>query len=472
MPDHGREDQAKKVRRVSVEISPDGMEAFITLGAVPKLAPVTAKEVREDLSKSGVVPDCIIEGEIDRLVTSGAANVKVAVARGTAPAPGVDGRVEYFFDYESMGKPRLDEAGRADHRNLNLIINVKAGDRLAVLHPPAPGIPGRSVTGKDVPPPEPLEASLMAGPGARADEANPNLIVAAADGAVAVRDETIRVDPVMELPGDVDYATGNIDFRGALTIKGDVKPGFSVRSDGSLVVLGTVEDADVGAGEDLTVMSGCVGTGKGSLEAGGSVFVRFAERQRISARRDVVAGEYLLNCTVRAGNAVKASEKQGLILGGEITAASSVTAKVLGNDQGVATKITVGYSGEVLAKLKELGDRERQALENTKKVRKGFDVLKRIKIIKRELPNDKKELLAKLAEVSKKLQAVIDEARRRKEEILAELGLNEDMSVAVLEAAYPGVSIFFRETGYRVESKEQCVTYRLMGGAIKKTFSV
>jgi len=41
---------------------------------------------------------------------------------------------------------------------------------------------------------------------------------------------TIEVSEYLEIEGDVDYNTGNIEFPGIVIIKGDVKPGFVVRA--------------------------------------------------------------------------------------------------------------------------------------------------------------------------------------------------------------------------------------------------
>lgn len=461
----------KPAKRITIEVSPDKLEAFAIVSAVPKLAPITAQEVKEELAKIGIT-EYLIQENIDRLVASKTPGVRMLVAKGIPPKPGVDGHIEYFFNFESMGKPHLNEQGKADHKNINLIINTKPGEKLARIHPPVAGSAGKTVTGEEIAPAPPKEAKLSPGPGTALSSEDPLLIVAVAEGAIAVGDGTIRVDPVREIPGSVDYSTGNIDFKGTLTVKGDVKSGFSVKSAGNLIIMGTVEDAELQAGGDITVIGGSVGSGKGLIAAAGSVFVRFAERLTISAHRDIIVEEYLLHCNARAGNAVRATEKQGIILGGEIGAAVSVTAKILGNDKGVETRITVGYSDEALALLSELETRERQALENTKKARKGFDILKRIKLIKKNLPEDKKILLAKLAEVSKKLQSIIEDCRRRRAEILADLKTNELMTVTALEAVYPGVSIFFRETGYRVEKKEERVTFKLVGGVIQKAFTL
>lgn len=469
MPENREKNRTEKTeKRIFVEFSPDRVEVFITLGNTIKLAPITEKEIVEELAKSAVVENLIYE-EIKRLIQSQTPGVKVAVARGVYPKPGINGKIQYFFDYESMGKPRLDAQGRADHKNINLIINVKPGDKLAKIHPPVSGTPGRTATGELILPPEPEESRLYPGPGTAFSNNDPSIIVASAEGAVAVCEGTIRVDPVMEIPGNVDYTTGNIDFKGTLTVKGDVKSGFSVKSEGNILITGIVEDANVIAGGNITVISGCVGTGKGILKAGGSVFIRFAERQRIRAHRDVVAEEYLLNSSVIAGNAVTLVEKQGLILGGEVAAGSSVTAKVMGNRNGITTTITVGYNDEVLEKLKTLSESERNILDNMKKVRKGFDILKRIKIIKRTLPDDKKALLIKLADISKKLHDGIEDVRIQREKIISELKRNEEINVTVLDAVYPGVSIFFREIGYQVENKEERVIFRFQNGEIQKS---
>jgi hypothetical protein len=471
MPDRDGKGGGTAAPRITVELSPDKLQAFIILGPAAKHPPVSENELRGELEKAGVVIG-IKDDIIPLLAREGKPDEKVCVAEGTAPVPAKDGRVEYFFDFESMGKPRMDEQGRADFKNINLFVNVKPGGKLAKIHPPVPGTDGKAVTGVAVKPAPGKPASLLPGQNAVLSKDDPSVIEAAAEGAVAVRDGRISVEPVMEIPGGVDYATGNIDFNGALTIRGDVKSGFSVKAAGSLVVLGVVEDASLRAGGDISVQMGCVGTGKGSVEADGSVFVRFAERQKLAAQRDVVAGDYLLNCAVRAGNAVKAVEKSGLILGGEITATNSVAAKIIGNEQGVETRITVGYSDEVLAKLRELDGREKQAVENQKKVQKGFEILKRIKLLKRELPPDKKTLLLKLVDVSKKLQAVIQDAAAQRERLAEETRAKEEMRVTVLDTLYPGTTLNFLELGYKPATREQRVTYRLLRGEIKKTFAV
>ncbi len=453
----------------SIELK--GIDAFITVNVKDAGLRITPEELREALMKEGVI-EGILEERLEYICRDKPHGEKVMAARGTPSEPGKDGRVEYFFDYDSMGKPRIDEHGKADLKNINLIINVKKGDRLAKVHAPQPGVDGMSVTGSLIKAAPGNAVSLLPGDNVSAAGDDPSDLAAAGDGAVFVKDGVISVEPVMEIPGNVDYATGNIDFEGSLTVRGDVKSGFFVSTGASLVVHGVVEDAVIRSGGDINMHMGCVGTGKGRVESAGSIFVRFAERQNLKADHDVVAGDYLLNSIVKAGDSVKAVDNSGIILGGDIIAANSVSAKVLGNPQGVETRITVGYSEEVLARFQEIDDKKRQAAENLKKVDKGFQILKRIKIVRRELPADKKDLLLKLVDVSKKIHALIKHADEQRAQLMEELSLKEDMFISVLDSAHPGVTLYLRDRGYRVDQKEGRVTYRLTGGEIKKTFAV
>ena len=462
-----KRDSGKGAAPFTIEIS--GPDAFITINVRDDGFRVSPEDLRLALIKEGVTAE-ILEDRIEYISREKPFGEKVAVARGVPAVPGEDGRIEYFFDYDSMGKPRIDEQGKADLKSINLIINVKPGDRLAKIHPPLPGVDGITVKGGVIKAPQGKAITLLPGVNVSPASDDPLTMEASVEGAVSVRDGVISVEAVMEIPGNVDYATGNIDFKGALTVRGDIKSGFSVKTGASLIVQGVVEDAIIFAGGDVNIHMGCVGTGKGRIESEGSVFVRFAERQNLKARRDVVAGDYLLNCVVRAGDSVRALDNSGIILGGDVTAANSVSAKVLGNPQGVETRITVGYSDEVLERFREIDEKKRQAVENLKKVEKGFQILKRVKIVRRELPEDKKALLLKLVDVARKLHDMISDADGKKEKLMEELGLKEDMFVTVIGPAHPGVTLNFRDRGYRVEQTESRITYRLSKGEVQKTF--
>ena len=65
---------------------------------------------------------------------------------------------------------------------------------------------------------------------------------------------------MLDIPGNVDFSTGSINFLGDINIKGDVLSGFTVRAMGNIHVDGVIEAGSaVEAGGDLVVVKGILG---------------------------------------------------------------------------------------------------------------------------------------------------------------------------------------------------------------------
>ena len=82
-----------------------------------------------------------------------------------------------------------------------------------------------------------------------------NIIVADLDGQLVENNNKIIVDPTIEIKGDVDLSTGNIDFNGSVLIKGSVQAGFAVRADGDVEIRGTISGGNVEA-KNIIVFGG------------------------------------------------------------------------------------------------------------------------------------------------------------------------------------------------------------------------
>ena len=101
-------------------------------------------------------------------------------------------------------------------------------------------------------------------------------LIATQDGHLTFAHEAFQVSPLLEIQGDVDYSTGNIDFSGDVHICGDVRENFTVHAQGTVTVDGLVEAATVEAGGDLVIARGVVGDGRALLKSNGCV--RLCER--------------------------------------------------------------------------------------------------------------------------------------------------------------------------------------------------
>lgn len=264
---------------------------------------------------------------------------RVVVGEGEMPVPGRDGSLKSYVDVSAQGKPRELEGGRVDHRDLRHIYNVRAGQPLLERIPPVPGKPGKTVFGEAVAPPGPKDVALRVGPGTEISKRNPNLLVAAIDGAVKVGpDGLMEVRGARVVRGDVDYATGNISFVGSLRITGTVRAGFAVEVGGDLAVGGGVEDARVRCGGDLTIAGGAVGSQNGRLTAGGSVKVHHLEGFGVKAGGDVSVAEDALHSRIEAEGVVRAKT----IVGGMVVAGGGVESAVVGATAETKTILDMG----------------------------------------------------------------------------------------------------------------------------------
>lgn len=139
----------------------------------------------------------------------------------------------------------------------------------------------------------------------------------------------VFVSDVYEVPADVDNSTGNIEYSGSVTVRGNVKGGFRISAKGDIVVEGIVEDAELYAGGQIIVKRGIHGMGKGVLQAGGNVLCKFIENAKVISG-GYVDSEAILHSQVDAYSDVIVDGKKGFITGGIIRAGNLVSAKTIG----------------------------------------------------------------------------------------------------------------------------------------------
>ena len=180
------------------------------------------------------------------------------IACGTLPAPGRDGRVIDRCPRTQGTEVQAEELGQADYVTLKLVREIQAGDVICELVPPAPGIPGNTVTGISLPAPEGRPAQAPQGRNTRLSE-DGRFLVAAQDGHVEFSGRNFQVRPVLELfPSDL-CAARTIKFLGDIHVHGDLCCGTAICALGSVQVDGAVEACSIEAGCHIIVSSGVQG---------------------------------------------------------------------------------------------------------------------------------------------------------------------------------------------------------------------
>jgi uncharacterized protein len=240
-----------------------------------------------------------------------------AAPDAAAPAvPGEDGKVVRLFPSGGQGGPKLRGDGTADFREVEALVQVKAGAALARLQPPGPGIPGRDANGNVLPAPPGKPAQFAAGPGTRLSDDGQTLL-ADCDGVVIERNGAISVSAVLELDRGVDFHTGNIRFDGAVRIKGNVAEGFRVEAGGDIRVEGDAESAVlISSRGGVQVTGGFFGHGKGSIQAKGEARLAFVRQAEIHCG-SLVVEKVMQDCQVTT-HGLSAAKADCRVFGGKI----------------------------------------------------------------------------------------------------------------------------------------------------------
>jgi uncharacterized protein (DUF342 family) len=351
---------------VTVQIGPSNMEAVVSITLHPK-SKVIADDILEELKAAGVtcgIDECAVEAIVRRQSAD-----KVVCAYGILPINGENAYLQYHFDLESQGRPVELEDGRIDYKNINKFINVKANDLLVEKIPPTPGIPGQNIFGNPVAPKPGKDLRLL--PGKNVTLLNDCQLVAAIDGQLSVK-ERINVLPILEISGDVDYSTGNIDFVGSVFVRGSLQCEFSIKAVGNVEILGGVYGGMIEA-QSIIIRKGIQGMNRTIIKAKERVVASFAENATIYADQDVIITDVVMNSIIYAGIMANIEGRRGLALGGRISAGEKIQVNTAGNLANVYTKLEVAVNPFLQNELNNL----RQIAKNDEDCYQGVALMAR-----------------------------------------------------------------------------------------------
>ena len=173
-------------------------------------------------------------------------------------------------------------------------------------------------------------------------------LVATTSGRALLNGDRIDVVPVYEVPRDLDYSVGNIEFGGDVMVRGDVKPGFSIVAEGSVVVQGMTERASIRAEGDITLM-GVSGGGDTEIECGGNLAARYLQAVIAKVAGDLKVNSEIINCDIRARRVV--TSPAGRIVGGTVTAETEIVTGTLGSAATTPTQVTVASKSRLTTRV-------------------------------------------------------------------------------------------------------------------------
>ncbi len=402
---------------IEVETSQDSMKLFVKFIKPPKGQEFTpTKElVMEAIEAAGVVFG-VKEDLIEKLIARPIYNIKIQVGEGEPAKEGKDGFVDYYVVKDSEYKPEVNEDEDVDFKNLDYFQMVTKGQMLAYIHFPETGADGKDLFGRELPGRDGKEAKSPAGKNTELNE-DGTMLYSACDGIVNYVGDTVNINDVIHIAGNVDNNTGNINFSGDVIIEGDVSEGFAVTAGGSIIVKGVVESCQIEAGGDVQIVKGVNGGDGSHIKVGGDLRSPYIEHAKVDVDGDILAESIIESDVTCEGDIDISNAGKGVLVGGTVNVKGNLVVKTLGNENERITNIKIiGIETGIQDEITSLNVEKETALKNVEKLksarRKIFQpmleedspVAQQIKQIDTQV----NMLLDKIDEISKKIQELKD----------------------------------------------------------------
>lgn len=456
--------------RVIVDISSDELKAYITLSVLENEFSGEKKAglIREIIKKLN--EKSIVYGvKHDVLLNNLCNNKQMLIAEGTPAENGVDSVTKMYELQEA--KPEIKEDGNVDHYELSLINRVQAGAWLGERTDPTEGVSGKTVRGN----------SLLPMPGKKypliydkksVKEVYDNgvtTLYAIRDGAVYYEGDRISISNHLEITGNVDFKTGNIDFDGFLTVKGSIEDNFSVASDNDIEILG-----DYGVGSIREILSregsvyikgGIAGKNKAIVRSKKDIYTKFVSDATIICNGAVHIGFYCLNSNIIAKEVILDSPK-GQIIGGNIQAEIKVVSSIVGSASEKRTVIFIkGFNrGELRNELEKIMAKAEGLKNELTKTKQEISIYTNTS----ELTKEQKAMFNKIQENYYEQKDNLKLLEDDKKALVNYLRTHGEGEVTILKKAYPNTLIDIKRITMEIDKVILGTSFYFQDGAVKE----
>lgn len=419
---------------VEVSVNPNHTTAFVSFSRPENGgADISVEKVLAALAEKNVSYG-ILNDDIELAVKQKRYDENICVAKWDMPTDGVDGTIKFFYNIESHAAPVENENGVVDYKNLGLVRNITAGTPIAAITLPTEGEPGKDITGKVVMQKKGVAAKVNVGQGTSLINDGKE-IIAAVDGNLVYKNGAFHVEETLVINGDVDVSSGNIDFIGAVTIRGSVFEGFRVTSKRDININGSINGAELSADGNISIKIGSINS---EIECKGDVKLGFCENSKIRAEGSVESASFV-GGEVFADKKIIATGK-GVIMGGKYTALDGIEASVIGSEKYVKTLITLGNNAVLSEERDKLEKHIAELEDKADQLGKMLVTLNNL-AKKSRLSPEREQLKTEALRNRLKMQSEVKKCRMRILEIDDALQLTQNLSVACKRVIYPGVTI-------------------------------
>ncbi len=371
----------------------------------------------------------------------------VVIAKGLAPKDEIPAHFEIIQEsVEADSADNTDGSNHrnkaVDHRNRSTFRIVEKDDVIARLIPKVLGIPGYTVTGRDIPFRRRPNDDLK--PGKNVHQIGSEY-AASCTGSMKMNDKSFWVDEVLVVDDEIGYRTGHIQFPGDVIIRGEVKDGFFVKSGGDIHCETTLDASNIDCRKDLAVRFGIIGRQDAIVQVGGKVQTKFIENCNLAAGGDIAFSVGIVHSVIKSQGHIRGG-RQSAIVGSEITAMNGLEVYQIGSRSGPTSEIIAGVDFRIKERIEWIRD-------------KNIELAMKLTSIENHLKSSPSDKVAK--GIREKIKTSIHELNKAALQILPQLTKDDDVSVVVRGTAYPGTSIEISHVPYVVTREMSGVRFLL-----------
>ncbi|MCB0324620.1 MAG: DUF342 domain-containing protein [Bdellovibrionales bacterium] len=468
---------AERGLTIEGEVSDDGLKLFLTCHRdltrdTPPLSYDELKGLLVEHVPAEFIHDSVLQEIVDLVNRDGVAP-KRRVAKGTPAVPGRDGKLLLLV---KPYRRRSGEREQVDARYVRYFDNIETGSPVARLYAPTNGQPGIDVLGEEMkaasgkPAEVKFDDSLQL---VTAASRGYDTLVATVSGYLDTEGPSLRVHNELVLTEDIDFRIGDIDFIGAVRLRGSLMKGFRIKARGNIVIEGNVVGGKLVSTEGSIEVKGTVtGDGGAAARIDESSTLRFsqlragAEEDQIAAARSV-ALHVVEGVTVSAGETIRVQREahharfrtRGVL---DMTGAKFISGAAYAVCGIQADAIGSPAEEETVA-LHLCSDVESSAeyLDLTEAINRHLHAEATIRVVLGPFADDpaavrrlEPEYRRKMVDLHAKLTKVSDSRQRLEEErttLLATAKYNSVMCVNFNKKIFRGVRIIAGEQHYLVE---------------------
>ena len=427
------------------------VQAFFVFDEHAEPTQITREYLVQLLSEANVKLSSGLEKRVDKLaelLQQGKLPTKpVLVVKGRPCDNGDDGSLELdpTLDVERE-KAEAESTGAVSWYEQQKIITVTEGQVLGKVHPPRPAKPGEDVFGQPIKS-DRKRHEVNVGKGVRFDD-DGLTVVAACDGRLVHERLDVAVLDVLEIEGNVDFESGNVEAASDVAIRADVLDLFKVVSRKSIEVGGSIEAAEVHADKDILVRGGICGKEKGEVTCGGELRAKYCENAKITSEGDVFIAKEAINSTIMTNGTL--SIASGSLIGGKAHARNGGEVKVLGSDAGVKTRLGIGMDPATLYAIAEVDEKVKTLKETGERIRATVNPL--IQNLRR-LTTEQREKATELICQADGLDSQVLDLEGEKEQLLERAVPVDGASLTVTGRICEGVAVTVDRHSLRFEKE-------------------